>query len=466
MSKLEAFPAESPALAGFSRESNSLKLHGIGRKKYNDQHQHQHHHHHHHQQQEQRLPRVDRPTVVGRMGVASSSRGRLPPIQSSGSNTPSRSRSESLTPASSMNDLSSSVHSRVRGMRRSLESEMMDRLLQLAYDDERFDLSSTSTTDAVVTRRSNDDDNDNDNGDDRQRLGKNNNEIKSKKAIPDKSYWKEKKFIQRYLKELNSEREQLKEAWKAEFLEEEEERRQRGQGNSGSSLPSLSPISQSARSMVSGCFGSMVDYLSYAEVFISNMPLTIGAVGLSWVTQGTVWFKCMEEFVDSCTPTHYFDPRCVYYEFPSCFACDTTNSAYRTALGFHLICHTVAAICCLLFFGKLILAWKLVVDELSNPCNTAPMGVVCITVICVLAGRFGSFGKCGVVSVSVFHVLLSFWFLYIAVFRFRLWPDPSWFPCTVGIAYASIKSWLYFPAFGGTILILCIIYFFGTFFLA
>ena len=458
MSKIAAFPAESSALAAFSRESNSLKLHEIGRKKYKD-----------HQQQEQRPPRVDRSTVVCRMGVASSSRGRLPSIQSSGSNTPSR--SESLTPASSLNDLSSSVNSRVRGMRRSLEAEMMDRLLQLAHDDERFDLSSSSTTAAVATRRNNNNNNNNDDdddhGDDRQQRGKNSNETKNKKMIPDKSYWKEKKFIQRYMKELNSEREHLKEAWKAEFLEEEEEeRRQRGQGNSGSSLPSSSPFCPSARSMVSGCFGSMVDYLSYAEVFISNIPLTIGAVGLSWVTQGTVWFKCMEEFVDSCTPTHYFDPHCVYYEFPSCFACDATNSVYKTALGFHLICHTVAAMCCLLFFGKLILAWKLVADELSNPTTATPMGVVCITVICVLAGRFGSFGKYGVLSVSAFHVLLSFWFLYIAVFRFRLWPDPSWFPCTVGIAYASIKSWLYYPAFGGAILILCIIYFLGTFFLA
>ena len=338
-------------------------------------------------------------------------------------------------------------------MRRSLEAEMMDRLLQLAHDDERFDFPLST-----------------DNGDDnRQQQDK---KSKSKKVIPDKSYWKEKKFIQRYLNELNSEREQLKEAWKAEFLEEEENesRRRRQQqnsngrdGDSGSSIP---PVRESVRSIVAGCFGSIVENLSYAEVFVSNMPLTIGAVGLSWVTQGTVWFKCMEEFVDSCIPTHYFDPHCVYYEYPSCFACDTTNSTYRTALGFHLICHTVAAICCLLFFGKLMLAWKLVADELSNPTTATPMGVVCITVICVLAGRFGSFGKYGVVSVSVFHVLLSFWFLYIAVFRFRLWPDPSWFPCTVGIAYASIKSWLYYPVFGWTLLILCVTYFFGTFFLA
>ena len=34
-------------------------------------------------------------------------------------------------------------------------------------------------------------------------------------------------------------------------------------------------------------------FLSYVEVFISNMPMTIAAVGLSWVTQGVIWFKFM-----------------------------------------------------------------------------------------------------------------------------------------------------------------------------
>jgi hypothetical protein len=126
-------------------------------------------------------------------------------------------------------------------------------------------------------------------------------------AISDKLYWKEKKYIQRYINELINEREKLKEAWKAEF--EEEERKY--------SSNSASALAQSAqKSWTSGCLSSMLEYLSHADAFISNMPLTIGAVGLSWVTQGTVWFKFMEEFVDSCAPTHYFDPKCVYYEFP------------------------------------------------------------------------------------------------------------------------------------------------------
>ena len=34
-------------------------------------------------------------------------------------------------------------------------------------------------------------------------------------------------------------------------------------------------------------FESMTWFLSSLEVFIANLPLTIGAVGLSWVTMGT-----------------------------------------------------------------------------------------------------------------------------------------------------------------------------------
>lgn len=119
---------------------------------------------------------------------------------------------------------------------------------------------------------------------------------------------------------------------------------------------------------------------------------------------------------------------------------------------FHYFCHIVAATCCLLFLTKCILAWKTVADELSNPATATPVGVVCITLICVAAGR-GTVGEVIVICTSIFHVLLSFWFLYIAIFKFRLWPDPGWFPNTVGIAYASIKTWLYFPVPGLAIMV-------------
>ena len=67
--------------------------------------------------------------------------------------------------------------------------------------------------------------------------------------------------------------------------------------------------------------------------------------------------------------------------------------------------------------------------------------------VCVSAGQ-GAIGEFVVITTSIFHILLSFWFLYIAMYKFRLWPDPGWFPNTVGIAYAAVKTWLYFPVIG------------------
>lgn len=206
--------------------------------------------------------------------------------------------------------------------------------------------------------------------------------------------------------------------------------------------------------------------LSYAEVFLSNMPLTIGAVVLSWVTQGTIWFKFMEENIDACQPAYFYSKQCTYPEFPGCFECDTTNPIYLAVVSFHYFCHLIALTCSLLFVGKCILAWKVVIDELQNPATASPIGVVCITLICVAAGRLGVIGEWTVLIVSVFHVLISFWFIYMAVVVFRLQPDPSWFPCTVGIAYAAIKTWLYYPMSGFLMMMLCMIYLFSTFFIA
>jgi hypothetical protein len=264
----------------------------------------------------------------------------------------------------------------------------------------------------------------------------------------------DRKYIKRFLRDLKSERESLKEEWRREF--EEEQRR-----NKESLRDSL------REGIFSICnWGPLFTILSYLEVFLSNMPITIGAVGLSWVTQGTIWFKFMEENSDSCTPAFFYSKQCSYPEFPGCFECDTTNPTYIAVVSFHYFCHCVALTCCILFIAKCILAWKVVADELSNPTTATPIGVVCITLICVAAGRFGPIGECAVLLTSAFHVLISFWFIYMAVFVFRLQPDPSWFPCTVGIAYAAVKSWIYYTIPGFMIMVLCVIYFFTTFFIA
>ena len=200
-------------------------------------------------------------------------------------------------------------------------------------------------------------------------------------------------------------------------------------------------------------------FCSQLEVFLANMPLTIGAVGLSWVTLGVIWFKYMEEMISACVPVHYYSNHCTFPEFPGCFACDTQNPTYRLALGWHYACHTVAGCCCGLFLLKIITGGQLVVEELRNPATSTPMGVVCITMVCVFAGRFGFLGEAIVLCTSMAHVALAVWFLYQAVVVYRLYPDPGWFPNTVGLAYAAVKTWLYFPVAGYILLVLCFLFF-------
>ena len=276
-----------------------------------------------------------------------------------------------------------------------------------------------------------------------------------------------KEFITNYMNELEKERETLLLQWKQEL---EEERQRLNQ-------PFWIPIYEK---LCQPYVESIVSLLSLLEVFIANLPLTIGAVGLSWVTMGTlilllfydilsvlkpvvarrvltvcetyllpphflcmpwlfprtkllilgvVWFKFMEENTDACIPVHFYSSQCTFPEFPGCFRCDTDMDMYKLALGFHNICSAVAGVCCVLFFLKVLLAWRVVVDELSNPTTSTPMGVICIANVCVFAGH-GVIGEGIVLVTSGFHCILAFWFLYMAIFRFGLWPDPGWFPNT------------------------------------
>jgi hypothetical protein len=198
------------------------------------------------------------------------------------------------------------------------------------------------------------------------------------------------------------------------------------------------------------CVG-LSNFLASAETFFSNLPLTIGAVGLAWVTMGVVWFKFMEENLDSCIPIPYNSLECTFTEFPGCFDCDTSLFVYRAGLSFHYTCHVVAGTMCLFFLLKLLLARQVVIDELSNPATSTPCGVICITIICVAAGR-GKIGEIIVLCTSFFHFLLALWFFRMSLFKYHLKPDPSWGPNTVGIVYAAIKTWLYYPLAGQILL--------------
>lgn len=249
----------------------------------------------------------------------------------------------------------------------------------------------------------------------------------------------EDEWLEDYVEELENEREILIAQWKAEFESESNEHPDSRQNQLAYSTNAF------VRSYITPYWDSIIALLSYLEVFISNMPMTIGAVGLSWVTMGVVWFKFTEEMLPGCTATHYNNPQCGFLEFPGCFSGEGChdNPIYQSALVFHYFCHFVAGTCCLVFLLKTVVAWRVVVDELSDPTKSTPMGVVCITMVCVFSGR-GAIGEAIVLVTSAFHFCLAIWFFYMA-HKFHMLPDPSWFPNTVGLAYASIKTWLYFP---------------------
>ena len=91
-------------------------------------------------------------------------------------------------------------------------------------------------------------------------------------------------FIKEYMRELEKERESLILQWKSEFEKEEKRLQQENAQRETIGTKFIQP-----------CFAAIYNALAIAEVFFSNLPLTIGAVALSWTTMGVVWFKFMEE---------------------------------------------------------------------------------------------------------------------------------------------------------------------------
>jgi tellurite resistance protein TehA-like permease len=261
-------------------------------------------------------------------------------------------------------------------------------------------------------------------------------------------------FIKEYMKELENEKESLIRQWKREFQEDQRRIAQE-----------RAPHTKFYARIVQPCFVAVYDFLAVTEVFLSNLPLTIGAVALSWVTMGVVWFKFMEENIDICKPVHYHSPFCSFPEFPGCFDCEKGSWIYQMVLYFHYSCNIIGGTMAISFLLKGIVAWQVVADELTNPTTATPVGVICITLVCVFAGQ-GLVGEIIVLLVSAFHCAFAFWFLYMAIIKYKMLPDPSWFPSTVGISYAAIKTWLYFPTAGKTMLFICTIFFCGTFFIS
>ena len=177
--------------------------------------------------------------------------------------------------------------------------------------------------------------------------------------------------------------------------------------------------------------------------FVSNLPLTIGAVGLSIVTLGIVWFKFAEQIVSTCQPVHYHSSACTFSEFPGCMSCDTSSQLYQVALKFHLACSFIAGLISLLVITKILIARQLFIDEMNSPTTASPAGLLCTTLVCVFAGK-GQVGQVMVTLASTIHFGIAVWFIYM-VGAYNLLPDPSWYPNTVGIGITASKMWLYHP---------------------
>ena len=190
----------------------------------------------------------------------------------------------------------------------------------------------------------------------------------------------------------------------------------------------------------------ITSFLALSSAIISNMPLTINAISLAIVTLGVVWFKFAEENLDSCMPVHFHSEQCSFPEFPGCFYCDTSVLMYKVAVYFHYACSTFAGVLAMLFFAKVLLARRVAIDELSSPTTATPAGLICMTMVCVFAGR-GMVGQVLVTLAAAMHLCLAIWFIYMAL-AYRILPDPSWYPNTVGIGLSAVKVWLYYPVYG------------------
>lgn len=184
-------------------------------------------------------------------------------------------------------------------------------------------------------------------------------------------------------------------------------------------------------------------FLSDLANFISNIPLTIGAIALATVTLGIAWFKFAEEMSGSCRPVHFHSSQCTFSEFPGCFYCDTSTRIYEAALTFHLACSTLAGMIVMVLVIKIFIARDVVLDEMNSPTTASPAGLICMTLVLVFAGK-GLIGEVVVTVAATLHFCIAVWFIHMAG-AYNILPDPSWYPNTVGIGLSALKMWMYHP---------------------
>ena len=72
----------------------------------------------------------------------------------------------------------------------------------------------------------------------------------------------------------------------------------------------------------------------------------------------------------------------------------------------------------MLVVAKILLASRVVMDEMSSPTTSSPAGLLCMTAVCVFAGR-GLIGQIIVSAAAGVHLALAIWFIYMALGKSR-----------------------------------------------
>lgn len=110
---------------------------------------------------------------------------------------------------------------------------------------------------------------------------------------------------------------------------------------------------------------------------------------------------------------------------------------YNLAVNFHFACSAIAGVIALVFVLKVFLATQAFLDEMSSPTTASPAGLICMTLVCVFAGR-GLVGQIFVSLASCIHLCLVIWYIYMAL-AYHIMPEPSWTFNTIGVGISAVK---------------------------
>jgi len=72
------------------------------------------------------------------------------------------------------------------------------------------------------------------------------------------------------------------------------------------------------------------------------------------------------------------------------------------------MCQLICLAFGILFLAKVILARRVLLDELNNPITMSPLGLYCIAMAVIAVGK-GILGYLTVVIFSILHLLIYFW---------------------------------------------------------